>query len=93
MFGYITTQTSICGNDKAYLSRKDTGLEIPLWHHNPKNWNKWICGRCYARDFKVPSKYRYGSRRFIGVRELTGYCSKCSNNIFDNSCKTTHMHH
>jgi hypothetical protein len=23
----------------------------------------------------------------------TGYCSKCSNNIYDGTCKKTHMHH
>ena len=26
-------------------------------------------------------------------RQITGYCSKCPNNIYDDTCKITHMHH
>jgi len=34
-----------------------------------------------------------GSRIIYTFRQLTGYCSKCKNNMHDGTCKITHMHH
>jgi hypothetical protein len=34
-----------------------------------------------------------GKQIFTKLMPRTGYCSKCSNNIFDGSCKITVIHH
>lgn len=34
-----------------------------------------------------------GKQIRIGFRQLSGYCSLCPNNIFDETCKKTNMHH
>jgi hypothetical protein len=62
-----------------------------------------LCHSCYEKYIRYPSRksdinrrfFRYGSsiQRLGYKRELTGYCSKCTNNLFDRTCRTTHMHH
>lgn len=61
-----------------------------------------LCAFCYSKYLRLDAHrqrdrllYRFGShRQRVGYRrELTGRCSQCSNNIYDDSCKATHMHH
>jgi hypothetical protein len=49
-----------------------------------KKWN-YING-------KLQMKF-LGKNIFLGFRQQIGYCSKCPNNIYDGTCKSTHMHH
>lgn len=87
---------TICGSDTTYRYWK---RDVYYWHRIS---NGWACDRCYCRTIKKrsrvtsPKQFRFGSWRghFIGPkRMLTGYCSRCSNNIYDGSCKQTSMHH
>ena len=66
-------------------------VESPLYRARHKN----------TVAFKERQK-RYDKRklRFIGhgqqvgtFRKLTGYCSTCTKNIYDGTCKITNMHH
>lgn len=39
-------------------------------------------------------RYLYKNRRILSdYNPRTGYCSQCSNNIYDGTCKKTQMHH
>ena len=39
-------------------------------------------------------RFLFKKRRILLDYELRkGYCSKCPNNIYNKSCKTTHLHH
>jgi hypothetical protein len=41
-----------------------------------------------------PRHYKYARKYLVGwARQLTGYCSRCVNNVYDESCKLTSMHH
>lgn len=64
-------------------------VKHPKWHpiSNPISNKKWNpinnARRIWFRDRKI--KLGYSIRK--------GYCSRCSNNIYDKTCKSTHMHH
>ncbi len=70
--------------------------------HGWEDWRKYkdgyICKRCHDRLINGPI---YDSRRLwfkdkrvkLKYTPKTGYCSLCSNNIFDKSCRRTSMHH
>ena len=53
----------------------------------------------YRQKKRVHSRLRKGFRyaflgkNIRGTMRLSGYCSQCPNNVFDNSCKKTDMHH
>src|SRR5215212_8450411 len=65
-----------------------------------------LCAYCYSSIIRRP-KYRavaiteykklirFGSMPQVKgrFRQHTCFCSKCPSNIFDGSCKATHMHH
>lgn len=41
-----------------------------------------------------PRRLTFKNKRILlETNPRTGYCSQCSNNIFDRSCKRTHIHH
>jgi hypothetical protein len=55
--------------------------------HKTKHYKEYTAAR--GRRYM-----RYGRKTLcMSFRQLSGYCSKCSNNIFDGSCKKTDMHH
>ena len=86
-----------CGSDKTYRHWK---LGTYYWH---RATDGWMCSKCYDRIKAVKYRKRASVRQFrfggwrghfySPKRMLTGYCSKCSNNVFDGSCKQTSMHH
>jgi hypothetical protein len=71
-------------------------------------WSGSICFNCYRNEkgynrnktHKIanirnnPRKIRF-KQRYIPLSwyTRTGYCSECPNNIFNKTCKQTHMHH
>lgn len=57
----------------------------------------------YKKKYALhPEKYRkwswnkvafLGKQIFVGFRQQRGHCSQCPNNVYDGTCKLTHMHH
>ena len=102
-FNHIPNVCYACGGIKKTVN----GRGSPNWILNwDKDFNM-LCHYCYGKIIKYPNErpqrleeykklIRFGNlkRQIKGTfRQLTGYCSKCPKNIFDGSCKTTHMHH
>lgn len=91
----IITTKRICLNclsDKTYIDNRG----VSQWH---KFLDGYLCTRCHS-NLENPEKNKRRIRfTFKDKRILlpdnprTGYCSKCSNNIYDGSCKVTHLHH
>lgn len=66
-----------------------------------------ICNKCYFKFIYNDKRDRRDYQKWIKTRTISfkhlrliltfkirsGYCSKCSNNIFDETCKRTHSHH
>lgn len=50
---------------------------------HPERYRKWSWNKVVF----------LGKQIFVGFRQQTGYCFQCPNNIFDGTCKLTHMHH
>lgn len=85
---------NLCGIEEVYNGKK---WKV-MWY---KENGKPICNRCYCR--LRPKEYRklYNDRRITFLGKVycltwnirTGYCSFCSNNVFDGSCPKTEMHH
>jgi hypothetical protein len=95
----ITRICYSCGTNKTRLN----GEGRPSWILNLPT-KLILCQDCYYKIVRNPifksqggykRYYRFGStiQLLANKRELTGYCSKCSNNIHDKSCRVTHMHH
>lgn len=72
------------------------------WYHNHDNSNNLLCLKCYRHLIRNPRKLKtqsirvfmfYNRHVYYTFKQRTGYCSKCSNNIHNGSCKKTHMHH
>lgn len=61
------------------------------WYYN-ENGNP-LCYDCYDHARKKRMIRFQDERINVGIDPRTGYCSKCSNNIFDGSCLVTGMHH
>lgn len=72
-------------NRKNYYSHKEKRLQF--------------CKERYALDPEYYRKWSWrkvvflGKQIYVGFRQQTGYCSRCSNNVHNGSCKLTHMHH
>jgi len=101
-FKHIPHVCYSCGSTKTTVNRKG----LPNWFLNWDSDFNMLCAYCYSkliRNPKIRSQRLEQYRKLIRFgsdlqlkgtfRALTGYCSKCTNNIFDGSCKTTHMHH
>jgi hypothetical protein len=101
-FKHIPHVCYACGGTKTTVN----GSGSPNWFLNWDSDFNMLCNRCYEKLIYYPKirsqkleQYRklirFGSMRQLKgtFRAHTGYCSKCPNNIFDGSCKTTHMHH
>lgn len=84
---------SICGND-AHIRRRNRRKEwymTYLKHHQNKSP---ICSNCWFKLYRNPKVYHYKGKQFVDKeRRLTGYCSRCSKNIYDGSSKGMSMHH
>jgi hypothetical protein len=89
-----------CGSDKTRIRKRDNRPSpIQEWY---KYKDGYICNKCYCKlidnpkwnYINNPKQLRYKGRG-IQLKEnpRTGYCSLCTNNIYDGSCKRTHMHH
>ena len=50
--------------------------------------------KAYHREYDRRKLRFIGHGQQVGTfRKLTGYCSTCTNNIYDGTCKITNMHH
>ena len=88
-------QTKKCDNCGSYKTWTDSNGK-QKWH--PRENDKWLCHKCYNKlelnPRQNPKKYRYRNRRLLGwFKQKTGYCSKCTNNIYDRTTSHTQMHH
>jgi hypothetical protein len=101
-FKHIHHVCYACGDTKTTANTRG----LSNWYLNYDADSNMLCAYCYQKIIHHP-KYRpvaiarsknlirFGSMQQLQgtFRALTGYCSKCPNNIFDGSCKTTQMHH
>lgn len=87
-----------CGSNKTYVHSQG-------W----LQWNKidwfvplWFCGKCRGRYLRASYRHRrnltrytigHGIRLYNKERQRTGYCSQCSNNVHNGTCKITNLHH
>ena len=91
-----------CGHTKTTVNTRGT----PNWILNYDSDCNMLCHYCYEELIRRPRyrpiqaqreqklmRFGKGLQLQGTFRALTGYCSKCPNNIYDGSCKTTHMHH
>lgn len=88
----------VCTIDPTHKTYIDK-INRPQWY---KYNNQWICSRCRNKLILNPKWHNINNKKRIRFKEKIisiknnprkGYCSRCSNNIFDGSCKRTHMHH
>ena len=91
-----------CGSNK---TRIHPDQNYPMWYLNHDDDNNMLCDICYRRFFENPPKAAKQSilnktritfkdiRIVMGVNLRTGYCSKCTNNIYNRTCKNTVLHH
>lgn len=68
-------------------------IKNPKWHPithpitNPITSKKW-------NQINSTKRLKFHDKQIIlDNNPRTGYCSWCTNNIFDKSCKHTHIHH
>jgi len=87
-----------CNSTKTYLNCG----KWPQW--NKVDWfvPLWFCDKCRGHYLRMAWRIRYGLKRYTlyhGIRlqdktqPRTGYCSQCSNNVHNGTCKITNMHH
>lgn len=69
------------------------------WYNTKQGWQ---CKKCYDKHVTNPKWHKITNPNKLGIKsiQLYGYtnqrigcCSLCKNNIFNGSCKQTHMHH
>lgn len=93
-----------CGSIKTYLNHWYRNRPLEQWLCNKCNlhlitnpkWKPITSPITNKKWSQINNSRRLWFRD--RVAKLTyviksGHCSKCSNNIFDKSCKATHMHH
>ena len=100
---------SNCGSDKTYIAQIRNWKPYPQWYKHNDNWYCQKCNSKLFHNPKYNAKTnaRWGpinSLRQLGWKPIgrqihvkenprKGYCSLCPNNIYDGSCKRTHIHH
>src|SRR5262245_53540311 len=66
----------------------------PKWNPITRISPRYAETRTKSNKTFTPRHYLYAKRCIVGwARLLTGYCSRCTNNIYDGTCKKTDMHH
>lgn len=97
--GKLLKDKKVClidSNHKTYHEKKRNAYQ---WYRYE---NGWICLNCRNKLIANPKWHPItnpkrisfkGRDRMIKINPRTGYCSNCSNNVYDKSCKRTAIHH
>lgn len=83
-----------CGSKHSAVDRRH-GIEV--WFLNWDKEENSLCKNCFRRHIQPDQTFRRrikqnGIVRLVDKPPRSGYCSKCSNNTFDGSCKRTALH-
>jgi len=87
-------------NKKTIITLTKLGYKHERWYSDNKGG--FYCNKCRAMLLITPEMRRQRNERRIKFRNKqvtlshnprTGYCSWCTNNIHDGSCKKTQIHH
>jgi hypothetical protein len=94
-----------CKTTKTYVAKNRKNTQNWSSIHWILGMRIWFCARCYGRYISKPRRLlslRKGDQNRIYYKGLrprqseiprTGHCSICLNNIYDGTCRRTHVHH
>lgn len=94
---------SECGSTTT-LMEQHFGKPYPRWHNIDGKCHCWRCwkrliqyhryDKKYDREVRQAKRIQFKDKRIrLKEKPRTGYCSWCSANIHDGSCKRTSLHH